>query len=42
MRLLKENERNCAMDLARNVAILMVICMHVTAAWKYGEASTFK
>lgn len=30
------------MDLARNIAILMVICMHVTAAWKYGDVDTFK
>lgn len=30
------------MDLMRNIAILMVICMHVTAAWKYGEVGTYQ
>ncbi len=39
---LNEDGRNSAMDLLRNIAILMVICIHDTNIWKYGEAATFK
>ena len=37
---LNESGRNSAMDLARNIAILMVICMHVTGIWELGEIVT--
>lgn len=42
MQPLIKQERNYSMDVARIVASFMVICMHVTAAWKYGEAGTFQ
>ena len=34
--------RNSAMDLLRIIAILMVICMHVTGVWELGEVAAFK
>ena len=34
------NGRNSSMDLLRNIAALMVICMHVTVAWKYGKVAS--
>lgn len=36
------NDRNSGMDLARIVATFMVICMHVTATWKYGKPTTLE
>lgn len=34
------NGRNFSMDFLRNIAALMVICMHVTVAWRYGKVAT--
>ena len=39
---LNEDGRNSAMDLLRNIAVLMVICIHVTTMWKYGKADTLE
>ena len=39
---LNEDGRNSAMDLLRNIAILMVICIHVTAWRTHGDITTFK
>lgn len=41
MYILSDN-RNSSMDLARVVACVMVICLHITAAWKYGVYGTFE
>ncbi len=35
-------KHNYPMDIARITACFMVITMHVTAAWKYGEYGTFE
>ncbi len=35
-------KRNAAMDLARIIAILMVICIHVTSPWTRGEITSPK
>ena len=38
---LNENGRNSAMDLLRNIAALMVICIHVTSQSERGDITTF-